>query len=42
MGTRGSFLGGEADHSRPSSAEVKVFVGLCLHFPFRLHGVVLS
>jgi hypothetical protein len=38
MGTRGSFLGvkqpgREADHSPPSSAEVKECVGLYLHSP---------
>jgi hypothetical protein len=38
MGTRGSFPGvkhpgGEADHSHPSSAEVKECVELYLHFP---------
>jgi hypothetical protein len=32
----------EADHSPPSSAEVKECVELYLHFPIRLHGVVLS
>jgi hypothetical protein len=42
-----SFLGGEAagheaDHSPPSSAEVKECVVLYLHSPIRLHGVVLS
>jgi hypothetical protein len=47
MGTRGSFLGvkrlgREADHSPPSSAEVKECVELYLHYPIRLHGVVLS
>jgi hypothetical protein len=47
MGTRGSFsgvkrLGREADHSLPSSAEVKECVELYLHSPIRLHGVVLS
>jgi hypothetical protein len=30
------------DHSPPSSAEVKEFVGLYLHSPIRLHGVVLG
>jgi hypothetical protein len=34
--------GREADHSPPSMAEVKECVELCLHFPIRLHGVVLS
>jgi hypothetical protein len=46
-GTRGSFPGvkrpgHEADHSSPSSAEVKERVELYLHSPIRLHGVVLS
>jgi hypothetical protein len=41
------FLGGkllwcEADHSLPSSAEVKEYVELYLHSPISLHGVVLS
>jgi hypothetical protein len=34
--------GCEADHSPPSSAEVKECVELYLHSPIRLHGVVLS
>jgi len=34
--------GREADHSPPSSAEVKECVKLYLHSPIRLHGVVLS
>jgi hypothetical protein len=34
--------GREADYSPPSSAEVKERVELHLHFPVRLHGVVLS
>jgi hypothetical protein len=47
MGTRGSFPGvkrpgQEADHSPPSSAEVKERVELYLHSPIRLHGEVLS
>jgi hypothetical protein len=47
MGTRGSFLGckaagREADHSPPSSAEVKECVELYFHSPIRLHGMVLS
>jgi hypothetical protein len=47
MGTKGTSLGvkrprGEADHSPPSSAEVKEWVKLYLHSPIRLHGVVLS
>jgi len=32
----------KADHSPPSSAEVKECVELYLHSPIRLHGVVLS
>jgi hypothetical protein len=32
----------EADHSPPSSAEVKECVELYLHSPIRLHGLVLS
>jgi hypothetical protein len=47
MGTRGSFPGvkrpaREADHSPPSSAEVKEWVELYTHPPIPLHGVVLS
>jgi hypothetical protein len=42
MGTRGCFPEGEADHSPPSSAEVKEWVELYLHSPIRLHGVVFS
>jgi hypothetical protein len=34
--------GREADHSTPSSAELKEWVDLYLHSPIRLHGVVLS
>jgi hypothetical protein len=34
--------GREADHSPPSSAEVKECVELYLHSPIRFHGVVLS
>jgi hypothetical protein len=34
--------GREADHSPPSSAEVKECVELCLHSPIRFHGVVFS
>jgi hypothetical protein len=33
--------GREADHSPPSSAEVKERVELYLHSPLRLHSVVL-
>jgi hypothetical protein len=32
----------EADHSPPSSAEVKEWVELYLHSPIRLHGLMLS
>jgi len=32
----------EADHSPPSSAEIRECVELYLHSPIRLHGVVLS
>jgi hypothetical protein len=32
----------EADHSPPSSVEVKGCVELNLHSPIRLHGLVLS
>jgi hypothetical protein len=47
MGNRGTFPevkrpGREADHSPPSSAEVKECVELYLHSPIRLHGVMLS
>jgi len=46
MGTRG-FLGvkrpgREADHSPPSSADVKECVDLYLYSPIRLHVVVFS
>jgi hypothetical protein len=34
--------GRKADHSLPSGSEVKECVELYLHFPIRLHGVVLS
>jgi hypothetical protein len=34
--------GREADHSPPSSAEIKDGVELYLHSPKPLHGVVLS
>jgi hypothetical protein len=34
--------GREADHSPPTSAEVKECVEPYLHSPIRLHGVVLS
>jgi hypothetical protein len=47
MGARGSFPGGKrpgrvADHSLPSSAEVKGCMELYLHSPVRLHSMVLS
>jgi hypothetical protein len=47
MGIRGTSLGvkwpgREADHSPPSSAEVKELVEPYLHSPIRLHGVVLN
>jgi hypothetical protein len=47
MGTGGSFPGvkrpgREADHSPPSSAEVKECVELYLLFPIHLNGVVLN
>jgi hypothetical protein len=47
LGTRGSFpgvtrQGREADHSPPSSAEVKEWVESYVHSPIRLHGVVFS
>jgi hypothetical protein len=34
--------GREADHSSPTSAEVKKNVDLYIHFPIRLHGVVIN
>jgi hypothetical protein len=34
--------GREADHSPPSSAEVKEYVELYVHSPISLRGVVLS
>jgi hypothetical protein len=47
LGTSDSFPGGkaagrEADHSPPSSADVKECVKIYLHSPIRLHGVVIS
>jgi hypothetical protein len=36
------WLGREADHSPPSSAEVKECVGLYLHSPVCLDGMVLN
>jgi hypothetical protein len=42
MDTRGSSPGGRAaDHTPPSSAEVKECVELYLHSPMSLHAVVL-
>jgi hypothetical protein len=46
MGTGSSFLGvkwlgQKADHSPPSSAEVKECMELYLYSPIHLHGVVL-
>jgi hypothetical protein len=38
----GKAAGLEADHSIPSSAEVKEWVELHLHSPIRFHGVVFS
>jgi hypothetical protein len=35
-------LGREADHTLPSSPELKECVELYLHSPLRLYGVVLS
>jgi hypothetical protein len=35
-------LGREADHSPPTSAEVKKMWIYYIHFPIRLHGVVLN
>jgi hypothetical protein len=40
LGVKGS--GREANHSPSSSAEVKECVGLYLHSPIRLHGLVFS
>jgi hypothetical protein len=34
--------GREADHSPPTSAEVKKNVDLYIHSPIRLHGVMLN
>jgi len=42
MGNGGSFPEGEADHSFPSSAEVKNAWSYTYTPPIRLHGVVLS
>jgi hypothetical protein len=46
-GVGGSFLrvkrpGPEADYLSPSSAEMKECVELYIHFPIRLHGVMLN
>jgi hypothetical protein len=35
-------LGSDAEYSLPTSAEVKIYVDLYIHFPVRLHGVVLN
>jgi len=32
----------EADHSPPSSAEIKEWVAMYHHSPIRLHGMMLS
>jgi hypothetical protein len=42
MGTRASFPGSEADHSPPSSVEVKNAWSYKSTPPICLHGVVLS
>jgi hypothetical protein len=42
MGTGGSFSGGEADHSPPSSPKVKNAWSYTSTPPIYLHGVVLS
>jgi hypothetical protein len=47
MGTRDSFPGVKrpehvADHSPPNSVEVKKNMDVFIHFPIRLHGVVLN
>jgi hypothetical protein len=42
VNTGGKAAGDEADHSSPSSAEIKECVELYLHSPIRLHGAVLS
>jgi hypothetical protein len=42
VGTRISFLEGEADHSPPSSAEAKNVWIYTFTPPIRLHGLVLS
>jgi hypothetical protein len=34
--------GCEADHSPPASAEIKKSVDIYIHYPIRLHGVVLN
>jgi hypothetical protein len=34
--------GREADHSLPTSAEIKKNIDLHIHVPIRLHGIVLS
>jgi hypothetical protein len=42
LSLRGKAARREADHSPPSSVEVKEWVELYLHSPVRLHGVVLN
>jgi hypothetical protein len=42
MGTGGSFPGSEADHSLPSSAEVRNVWSYTATPPIHLRGVVLS
>jgi hypothetical protein len=39
IATGGSFPGGKADHSRPTSQEN---VGIYLHSPIRLHNIVFT
>jgi hypothetical protein len=44
VGTGGSFpwQGHKADHLFPSRAEVKENMGLYIHSPIHLHGIVLN
>jgi hypothetical protein len=42
LSLRVNLPGREADHSPPSSAEIKECLELYFHPPIRLHGVVLS
>jgi hypothetical protein len=45
MDTGGSFPGvkaGKADHSSPTIADVKKHSDQYIHFPMRLHGLVLN